>query len=133
VTSYVDSSALLKRYIDEPDSVRAEELLAADRDLATARHTIVEVRRNLARLLSGRPLGATRAAFATDVESLAIVELDAATCELATTVAEQTGARTLDALHLGAALRLGGALTFITFDVRQAAIARTLGLRVAGS
>ena len=104
----------------------------ATHELVTGRHTVVEVRRNLARLLSGTALSASRAAFAGDLAAFAIVELDAATCELAATIAEQTGARSLDALHLGAARRLGTALTFITFDVRQAQIARTLGFRVAG-
>jgi uncharacterized protein len=132
VTCYVDTSALLKHYVDEPDSDLADELLAGDRELVTGRHTVVEVRRNLARLLSGTALSAIRAAFASDLASFAIVELDAATCELAATIAEQTGARSLDALHLGTARRLGTALTFITFDVRQAQIARTLGFRVAG-
>jgi len=132
VTSYADSSALLKRYVDEPDSDLADELLAADAQLVTARHSIVEVRRNLARLLSGTPLTESRATFASDVASFAIIELDAATCELAATIGEQTGARTPDALHLGAARRLGTALTFITFDIRQAQIARGLGLHVAG-
>jgi predicted nucleic acid-binding protein len=132
VTTYADSSALLKRYVNEPDSDRADELLAAADVLVTGRHTVVEVRRNLARLLSGTALSASRAAFATDLAAFAIVELDAATCELAATIAEQTGARTLDALHLGAAQRLGTALTFISFDVRQAQIARSLGFRVAG-
>jgi predicted nucleic acid-binding protein len=132
VTCYVDTSALLKHYVDEPDSDLADELLAGDRELVTGRHTVVEVRRNLARLLSGTALSAIRAAFASDLASFAIVELDAATCELAATIAEQTGARSLDALHLGTARRLGTALTFITFDVRQAQIARTLGFRVVG-
>jgi predicted nucleic acid-binding protein len=133
VTTYVDTSALLKRYVDEPDSATADELLAADPELVTGRHTIVEVRRNLARLLTGAALIEARGSFAVDVGSFAIVELDFATCELAATIAEQTGARTLDALHLGAARRLGTALTFVTFDVRQAQIARVLGFRVAGS
>ena len=132
MTSYADASALLKRYVDEPDSELAEELMGGDPELVTGRHTIVEVRRNLARLLSGTALSGSRAAFADDLASFAIVELDAATCELAATIAEQTGARSLDALHLGAARRLGTALTFITFDVRQAQIARTLGFCVAG-
>jgi predicted nucleic acid-binding protein len=132
VTSYVDTSALLKRYIDEPDSDLAQDLLTSDRELVTGRHTVVEVRRNLARLLTGTGLRESRAAFATDLGSFSIVELDAATCELAATIAEQTGARTLDALHLGAARRLGTALTFITFDIREAQIARSLGFRVAG-
>ncbi len=133
MTTYVDTSALLKRYVDEPDSDRANELLAADPALVTARHTIVEVRRNLAQILGPTDATAARAAFADDLGSLALVELDAATCELAATVGEQTGVRTLDALHLGAALRLGTAVTFLTFDVRQAQAARSLGFTVAGA
>lgn len=133
MTAYVDTSVLLKRYVDEPDSDRADELLAADPELVTGRHTLVEVRRNLARLLAATDAAAARVAFAEDVAALSIIELDAATCELAATIGEQTGVRTLDALHLGAALRLGTAITFLTFDVRQAQAARALGFAVAGA
>jgi hypothetical protein len=133
VTTYVDTSTLLKRYVDEPDSDRAVELLGADPELVTGRHTIVEVRRNLSRLLPATAATAARAVFAEDLAALSIVELDAATCELAATVAEQTGVRTLDALHLGAAMRIGTAITFLTFDARQAHAARSLGFRVAGA
>jgi predicted nucleic acid-binding protein len=133
VTLYVDSSALLKRYVDEHDSDRAVELLTTDPTLVTGRHTVVEVRRNLARVLSPVDATAARAAFAADLTSFSIVELDADTCELAATVAEQTSVRTLDALHLGAARRLGTNLTFVTFDARQAQAARALGFAVAGA
>ena len=78
MSTYIDSSALLKRYVDEADSAAADSLLRADPALLTARHTIVEVRRNLARLLSGRDLVAARAAFADDLRSLSIIELDEA-------------------------------------------------------
>lgn len=94
---------------------------------------MVEVRRNLARLLSGTVLTEARQSFATDLGAFSIVELEAATCELAATIAEQTGVRTLDALHLGAARRLGTAITFLTFDLRQGQAARGLGFRVVGS
>jgi predicted nucleic acid-binding protein len=133
VTTYADSSALLKRYVEEPDSDRAVELLAGDPVLVTGRHTVVEVRRNLARVLSPTDATAARAAFATDLTSFAIVGLDAASCEVAATIAEQLGVRTLHALHLGAARRLGTALTFLTFDVRQGQAARMLGFSVAGA
>lgn len=133
MTLYLDSSALLKRYVDEPDSEVAERYLLADPDWATARHTEVELRRNLPRLLSGESLLQARLSFQRDWENLDVVELDAMTCSLAATAAELTGARTLDALHLAAAQRLGlGGLTFLTFDLRQAQAARRLGLRVAG-
>jgi predicted nucleic acid-binding protein len=92
------------------------------------------VRRNLATLLSGGALTEARKAFADDLEAFALIELDAHTCELAATIAEQTGVRSLDALHLGAAQRLGTqALAFVTFDLRQAQAARTLGFSVLGA
>jgi hypothetical protein len=95
----------------------------------------VEVRRNLARPLAASPLSAARAAFAADLVAFAIVEMDAATCDLAATIAEQSGARSLDALDLGAARRLSLGLTFLPFDVRQAQVARGVrsGTRSAAS
>lgn len=118
---YVDSSALLKRYVDEPDSEAADELLRSDPSPLTARHTVVEVRRNLARLLDERDAAAARAAFLDDLQALSLIELDRDTCEAAAAIAEVTGVRTLDALHLGAAQRAGGAaIPFLAFDVRQA-------------
>lgn len=131
---YVDSSALLKRYLDEPDSEACERLLASDPDLVTGRHTVVEMRRNLARLLEGPSLARAQAQLAEDLAALSIVELDAVTCEAAASVAEITGVRTLDALHLGAAQRVGvGAIGLLTFDVRQAQAARSLGFTVTGA
>lgn len=133
MTLYADTSALLRRYIEESDSEWAVELLVSDPVVVTGRHTLVEVRRNLARLLPASAASAARTAFADDLAALSIIEVDAGTCELAATIAEQTGVRTLDALHLGAARRLGTSVTFLTFDVRQAQVARVLGFAVAGA
>jgi uncharacterized protein len=131
VSTYVDPSALLKRYVEEADSADADALLRADRALLTARHSIVEVRRNLARLLQGRDLVTARVAFADDLRSFSIIELDEATCESAAMIAETTGVRTLDALHLAAAKRVAEpGVGFLTFDLRQAQAARALGLTV---
>jgi predicted nucleic acid-binding protein len=131
VTTYVDSSALLKRYVAESDSDVADELLAADTTLVTARHTVVEVRRNLARLLAGDDLARARAAFAADLDALSIAELDADACGMAASIAEASGVRTLDALHLAAAQRVSEpGMRFLTFDIRQAHAARALGLDV---
>lgn len=131
---YVDTSALLKRYIEEPDSERCEHLLGQDHDWVTARHTLVEVRRNLSRLLAEPEARAVALeAFARDWLRMHIVELDEVTCESAAAIGEATGARSLDALHLAAAIRVGGVGTpFVTFDVRQAHVGRSLGLAVLG-
>lgn len=131
---YVDTSALLKRYILEADSAACERHLQADPLWVTARHTLVEVRRNLSRLLSEGPRRDTLAAFDADWQRMNVVELDAVTCERAAEIAMMTGARTLDALHLADALRVGGrALSFLTYDLRQAVAARQLGLVVLGT
>jgi uncharacterized protein len=106
-------------------------LLRADHALLTARHKILEVRCNLARLLSGGDLVAARVAFADDLRSFSIIELDEATCESAASIAETIGVRTLDALHLAAAQRVAEpGFGFLTFDLRQAQAARVLGLTV---
>ena len=130
---YVDSSALLKRYVDEPDSHACDSILRSDPALVTGRHTVVEVRRNLAQLVPQGELGDVKASFARDFAAISLVELDPATCEAAAAIAEVTGVRTLDALHLAAANRAGGtALPFLTYDVRQAQAARSLGFTVLG-
>ena len=131
---YVDSSALLKRYVDEPNSDAADELLRSDPSLLTARHTVIEVRRNLVRVLTERDAGEARSAFMRDLASISLIELDAETCEMGAAIAEVAGVRTLDALHLAAAQRAGGAaVPFLTFDVRQAQAARALGFTVVGA
>lgn len=132
MTLYADSSALVKRYVDEADSDHAVALLNAEPLVFTARHTLVEVRRNLARLVP-QNLAAAREEFEADLADLAVVELDEPTCALAATIAEQMLVRSLDALHLGAAKRLGANVTFLTFDLRQAQAARSLGFTVVGA
>jgi predicted nucleic acid-binding protein len=134
VSLYVDSSALLKLYFEEPDSGRAEAILGSDLDWISGRLTSVEVRRNLARELAGPDLAAARRQFERDWANTAVVELTAEVCEAAAELAEVTGARSLDALHLGSAKVVGGgALPIVTFDLRQAQAARSLGWVVLGS
>ena len=133
MTLYVDTSALLKRYVAERDSRMAEELMAADPLLLTSRLTEVELRRNLTRLLDGDDLLAARRQAQTDLDAFALVSLDDVTCNDAARIAEQTLCRSLDALHLAAARRAGEATTFLTFDVRQAQAARSVGLTVLGT
>jgi predicted nucleic acid-binding protein len=132
VTLYVDSSAFLKRYVDEHDSAVAVELMQSDPVLVTSRLTEIEVRRNLARLLDGEAWIASRRQFTVDLDAFALIGLDATTCNEAAGIAERTGCRSLDALHLGSALRAGASTTVLTFDIRQAQAARSLGLAVVG-
>jgi predicted nucleic acid-binding protein len=133
VSLYLDSSALLKRYVAEPDSDVAEQYLLSDTIWVTARHTWVEVRRNLARLLTGSELSEAQRYFTRDFQRTHVVELDEATCALAAQIAEVSLLRTLDALHLAALRRVGHDVPLLSFDVRQAAAARALSITVLGA
>ena len=133
MTLYVDSSALLKRYINEHDSGVATSLMQTDPVLVTSRLAEVEVRRNLARLLDDADARSAKRQFLEDLDVFALVALDATTCNEASRIAEQTLCRSLDALHIAAATRAGSATTLLTFDTRQAQAARSIGLAVIGT
>lgn len=131
---YVDSSALLKIYLDEPETDVAEVMLTGKR-WVTGRHTLVEVRRNLQRVLDAGELDRARRRFTDDWGEIDAVDLGEAASELAAELAERTGARSLDALHLGAAAIAGAAdgLPIVTFDRQLSDAARSLGWTVLGA
>ena len=127
---YVDTSALLKLYVDEAESDACEAALEGAPTWVTGRHTLVETRRNLARLLEGEAHRDAVEAFAVDWRRFEVIELDVVVCEAAAELAERTGVRTLDALHLGAAL-VAEVETLMTYDQRLAEGARVEGLAVS--
>ncbi len=134
MTTYVDSSALLKRYVGEPDSTSADRLLLSDPVLVTSWVTLVEVRRDLPRLLDGPALREAKQQFTNDLDAFAMVAVDEAVCRAAAQIGEQLAVPSLDAIHLASAQRLVvPGLPFITFDLRQAQAARSLGFTVLGT
>lgn len=134
MTTYVDTSALLKRYISEPDSDVADAHLAADPVLVTSWITVVEARRNLSRLLTGADLVDGRRRLMDDLDRFAMISVDQAVCQAAAEIADVVGVRSLDSIHLACAQRLQlRGLTFLTFDLRQAQAARSMGFVVTGS
>lgn len=134
MTLYVDSSALLKRYVPEADSSVAAQLLAADPVLVTSWITAVEVRRNLARLLDPAAARTARQLFNHDLDAFAMVLCDEAIANSAADIGETLGVRSLDAIHLASARQVRDeTLVFVTFDLRQAQAARSLGLVVHGA
>lgn len=134
MTLYLDSSALLKSYIDESDSEQFNRILESDNNRLSCRITWVEVWRNLGRWLTAAGAAASRTAFRADWAHVAVIEVDAALAEEAGRLADLTGTRSLDALHLAAIQRAGpSGITLVTADLRQAQAARTLGWTVLGS
>jgi predicted nucleic acid-binding protein len=134
MTTYVDSSALAKLYVDEPTSALAVEILSVDPVLVTSMLTVVEVRRALARHFTGINLVRARETFEADLDRMALIQPTESTWAYAADIAEELEVRSLDALHLAVAKRLHiAALRFVTFDIRQAQAARLLGLDVVGA
>ena len=134
MTLYVDSSALAKRYVAEPDSDAAESILLADPRWVTAGHTYVEIALALARRLDEDDVSRAKEAFERDWARIHVVNLDDVVCRRAAAIGAVTGARTLDALHLAAAERaVGRSGPLFTFDVRLAQIARSMGFAVLGA
>ena len=134
MTTFLDSSALVKRYVNEPDSDYAAALIDADDVLVSSWLTVVEVRRTVARILSGNDLSRAKELIAEDFDKIALVSPDASTWQTAADIAEALGVRSLDSIQLACAqrLRITG-LRFVTFDIRQGVAARALGFTVVGS
>jgi predicted nucleic acid-binding protein len=134
VTLYLDSSVLLAGYLGEDLADRSAEIVASDPVLCTSWLTTVEVRRTLARAHGGTIPSAVSSRVADDTDALALIGADPAMWADASVVAEVTGARSLDAVHLAAARSIGvPSLVFATFDLRQAQAARSLGMAVVGA
>lgn len=134
MTTYLDSSAWLKRYVEEAGSELVAEVVEEEPVLITCSIAEVEVRRNLERLVPEHA-PTLRARFLDDLRLCMVVDVDRYLIQIAAGIAETTLARSLDSLHLAAAQRVGGgqALTFLTFDRRQSRVARELGFSVAGA
>lgn len=134
MTVYVDSSALIKRYVAEEGSDLADAVLLADTEWVTGRHTLVEVLLAIRRRLGDDERVVAVTAFERDWERTFVVALDETACRRAAEFGIATGARSLDALHLASADRAGGrSLPIVTFDVRLGLAARALGFSVIGA
>lgn len=134
MTTFLDSSALVKRYVNEPDSDYAAALIDADDVLVSSWLTAVDVRRTVARILSGSDLSRAKELLEEDFDKIALVSPDASIWQTAADIAEALGVRSLDSVQLACAqrLRITG-MRFVTFDIRQGVAARALGFSVVGS
>jgi hypothetical protein len=134
--AYVDTSVLVKAYVEEPDSARA---------LATlARHVVVSCaiapieltsairRRREQGDLTDRDVDLVRRRLQRDRRGWELHAVDESVLERAEDVARTVPVRTLDALHLACALTFrqsaGVEVPFVTADHRQRRAATALGL-----
>jgi len=137
-----DPSALLKLYVHQPDSAAVNAWRRRTRGvLPLTQHGRLEI-------VNGICLARSRSVISADAQADALASLDEdweegryseadvprrATLRRATDISRAhtaaVGCRTLDVIHIAAALELGTPY-FATFDRRQQALARTMGLKL---
>jgi uncharacterized protein len=132
---YVDSTVLVKRYVQELESPAADALLRLrEQSLFTSMITKAEVLSALVRASRDRRLGthgygAAKTAFLEDWEGFRRVDVTANVLLPVERLVERHGLRGFDAAHLCTALFVG-APDFACFDSRLRAAAAAEGLRV---
>lgn len=124
--AYLDASALVKLAVHEPETVALEQVVVNRDALFTSEIGAIELHRALGR--TGQ--ASTHDQAEAVLEAIFLADLTPA-------IRSQAGRltpwslRTLDAIHVSTAASLSlPDMDFVTYDDRQAAAARALGLRV---
>lgn len=122
--AYLDTSAFVKTIVEEPESERLTGWLEQWPDRASCALLRTEAVRAL-RPHGPEAVAAARAGF----RSLQVVQLDERLLDAAGDLRVES--RSLDAIHVAAALALGPDLgALVTYDHRMGAVARSLGITV---
>jgi uncharacterized protein len=109
--NYFDTSALVKRFVDEPGSRRVAALIASQRRIATSKIAYAELHAALARKLREPKLTLPAyrrisGRFDLDWHAYVRVELGDAVLGLTRDLVRRHPLRGFDAIHLAAAIRL---------------------------
>ncbi len=138
--AYMDTSVLLKRYLEESGTAGARRLLRRYRVVSSAIAPVEAIsalwRRRAAGDVADVDLQAILGRLTEDRSHWEFVDLTADVLDRAEQVIQRTGVRTLDAVHLASALTIQAEngrrrpTQFVTSDARQRDAAVGLGLRV---
>jgi len=124
--TYVDSSAIVKLAVAEPESVALRRYLSRRQPLVSSALARTEVTRAL---LPGGPQTVARGQEV--LRRIQLVRLNDRVLNDAGRM-RPNGLRSLDAIHLASALRLGAAVkVIVTYDERMADAAKASGWSVA--
>ena len=131
---FLDTSAFIKRYVDEPGSDRVLELTAAANELGLSVMIVPESIATLSRLLREQRLSrvdydALKKTILSDVDEVDLCDVTPSIVKYSITCLEHSPLRALDAIHLGSALAYRPDL-FVSADRRQLLAAEHEGLHV---
>ncbi len=124
---YLDTSALVKRYVQEAESILTNDFLKENEYPVTSALTIVEVARVIGRYSSVMEMTMAQALLKHDLTKIAVVALTTSVLESAANIAAKTQLRSLDSIHLACAIE-ASCTHIVTFDRMQARVAESLGI-----
>ena len=131
MTVFLDTSALVRRYLDEPGRSLVVETMAGDDVWVASALARTEVMVTLHQLAAGpRQHARLWSAFRDDWDAFAVVPVDDRCLGRALELGSSFSVRIVDALHLAAADRLPRPAKFVTFDRHQIPAAAALGFEV---
>ena len=136
--AYFDTSVLIKRYVKEAGSSAARKLLQRYRFLSSALAPVEALsalsRRRTAGEITQRDFLAIRSRLHKDRDYWELIEVGPIVLSQAEDLVQNTGLRTLDALHVASALTFqatsGLTIPFVTADVRQRDAAESLAINL---
>jgi predicted nucleic acid-binding protein len=131
MTLYVDTSALVRRYLHDRHRPLVIEAMAADDAWAASSLVRTEAQVALHRAaVSSRQQVALWRELRDEWDAFWVVPLDERCMARAVEIGATYGVRIVDAVHLAAADRLPRPVRFLTFDRRQIPAAAALGFEV---
>lgn len=135
--AYFDTSALVKRYVDEPGRREVQQLLRRH-DCVTSAILPVELRSALRRRVAERTLDSSRVSeilkrVASDRAYWTVIEVGTEALSGAEALMSVHPLRTLDAIHVASAQLFAARLSisdliFVSADKRQTEVASAIGL-----
>jgi predicted nucleic acid-binding protein len=126
VRLYLDSSALVKRYVEEAGSLDVRAAMSAADTCSACWVGFVETFRAVGLTAGERGVRRLRAEW----PAFEVIDVGRVVAEEAGQIGWSTGLRSMDAVHLAVALSLPlKEVTFATWDARLHRAARELGLR----
>lgn len=134
---YLDTSAIVKLYVDEEGSPLVRSAVEASSAVATSRIAYAETRAALAAAarqgrITAEERSAAAAAFRADWRSFSVVHVTQELVELAADLAEEKALRGLDAVHLASSVlllqRTGQEVWFLSWDRHLNQAAAEMGL-----
>jgi predicted nucleic acid-binding protein len=131
VTLYVDTSALVRRFLHDRHRSLVVEAMGAEDPWCSSALTRTEAQLALHRAAaSSRQQRALWSALRDEWEAFWVVPLDDRCTARAVELGATYGLRIVDAIHLAAADRLPGPVRYLTFERQQIPAAAALGFEV---